>query len=213
MRVPPPIAQKTRDSPTIVSMSISNRRGRIQISPCQIRRALRERYVQLTQIRAFSDTPPPVLLELTHSARLLSCLFFRRCLLSTGRRERSIVRFGPNLGKSRGPQFETRPNIQAWHHVENVDDLRELDRLNGCEYRKEGAKVPAKPSSSSFLYPAVSWAIRAWYGRLPSQGLRECAKTLVPSCVSAMCLHDRPRGRHLGAYSHVCGRCSDCVWR
>ena len=158
-----------RDSPTIVSMSISNRRGRIQTSPCQIRRALRERCVQLTQILAFSDTPPPVLLELTHFARLLNCLFFRRRLLSTGRRERSIVRFGPNLGKSRGPQFETRP--QAWHHVENVDDLRELDRLNGYEYRKEDARVPEKFRSSSLLYMSGQLDYQAWYGRLPPSGI------------------------------------------
>jgi hypothetical protein len=130
-RVPSPTAQKTRDFPTIVSMSILNQRGRIQISPCRIRTALRERCVQPTQIPAFSDTLQPVLLELTHFARLLNWLFFRRCHLSTRRRERSIARFGPNLGKSTGPQFETCPNIQAWHHAENVDDLRELDRLNG----------------------------------------------------------------------------------
>ena len=87
--------------------------------------------VQPTQILAFSDTPLLALLELTHFARPLNWLFFRRHRLLTRRRERSIARFGPNPGKSRGPQFETRSNIRAWHHAEKVDDLRELDRLHG----------------------------------------------------------------------------------
>jgi hypothetical protein len=147
-RVPPPIAQKTRDSPTTVSMSISDRRGHTQISPCQIRTALREMCVQPTQILAFSDTPPPVLLELTHFARPLNRLFFRRCRLLIRRRERSTVQFGPNPGKSRGPQFETRRNIQAWHHAEKLTISGNWVVYAGYQYRKEIGKVPEKSRKS-----------------------------------------------------------------
>ena len=211
MRVLPPIAQKTQDSPTIVSMAISNQRCRIQISPCQIRTALRERCATYSNTGLFRHSSTSAARVDSLSARLLNWPFFHRRLLATRRRKRSIVRFGPNLGKSRGLQFEIR---QAWHYVEDVDDLREIGSSKEARVFQEVCKSSKKVQKYVSLIPERSARLLGLQKETSTMKDCESAKrtgaTLRECYVPAF---PQSRDKHLSAYSHVCGHCSHCVWR